>query len=265
MSFRIGAYAARTLPQGTFMTLFIACTGAGKSVALRDLLGINADQYDVLICCCNSPSAALDFKKMTIPALVYDHWPEDTLWKLCESNEQRRLAGRVQLRFLLVMDDLIHDTTCMKSKLLAKLATAGRHYGLQVVLLAQFIKAIPPIVRENVKKCFISKIQGSSTTKEVVDTYRDCLDKRVFDKMLRAATCDYGFLVVDTTAQSNRPEDRFFQYRARVDCPFTLVGSPVLYQLQALLDLVAACVETVARVDAASSQSHQVADLIIRR
>jgi hypothetical protein len=263
MTTRIGSYHPGNLPVGSFMSLFIACTGAGKSVALRHILGYNHDKYDVAIMCCNSPAALLDFQKMTLPALVYDHWPEDVLWRLMNVNERRKLDGKKQLRFLLVMDDLIHDKKCMKSKLLAKLATAGRHFGCQVILLAQFLKAMPPIVRENVKKCFISKIQGSSTTREIIDTYRDSLSKRRCEDLIRLATKDYGFLVVDTTSQTNRVEDRFFRFKANINYPCKLIGSPKMYQLQALLDIIARCFQALAKVDAPLLQSN-TNDIILR-
>lgn len=68
-------------------------------------------------------------------------------------------TGRAEEGLVMIFDDITSDKHfCRKTGLLTKLFTQGRHYGVTVVVCCQYMKQLPPVIRDNVDFYFVLSI-----------------------------------------------------------------------------------------------------------
>lgn len=64
---------------------------------------------------------------------------------------------------VMIFDDITSDKWfCRKSGVLTKLFTQGRHYGVTVVVCCQYLKQLPPVIRDNVDFFFVLSVPKKS-------------------------------------------------------------------------------------------------------
>lgn len=206
--------------QTNFVVLFGA-PASGKSFLIRDLVyhfRSTANLIVVLTC-----SKFNSFFQSFIPAqYVHDGFNIEVVEKLLVvAKELKKLESGN--RILLVLDDLQNSLWTHPTMLM--LINVHRHYNIDVIISAQYVKALTPNIRSNATLCFIFKQTDKNAIEGIYDSFNYGMDKTEFIAMLSQVVREpYRVLVVnklnkDQPFSSFRASERKFMYKAHVNEP----------------------------------------------
>lgn len=185
--------------------LLCARRGSGKSELIKYMIKEFGHLFECVIVISTTDFSG--FYKQIIPekniSNVYqDKIVESLLNKLEKTNKGKNQKDENFKRVLLVLDDVISDTRLASSKSLEKVYTKGRHYGITLILASQYIKKIPPVMRENVDLVFIGKHTENSRG-IFTEEFNDYLTNKEFENLLKKnAGVDYNFVIINATARN---------------------------------------------------------------
>ena len=141
---------------------------------------------------------------------IRDEWDESYINALMKSMEKvndglTKKDPRMK-HILLILDDICSSFDTHSSKAFKLLFTKGRHYGISVIVIQQYVNQIPPTVRNNCDYVMVS--QGNSESLELLsNTYRfGNMSKEDFKKLYLDSTNNYGFLIINTNCASSNDE-----------------------------------------------------------
>lgn len=165
---------------------------------------------------------------------IYNEWDKAAIEKLIK--RQRALAkraprGRRPPNVFLVLDDCMYDKKIMRDKIMRQLFMNGRHWGIFVLVTAQYVSdSGPPEIRSNCDYIFVMKENIQQNRERLWKMYFGIFPTlQSFSEALTACTDNYQCLVLDNTnAKSNRIEDCVFWYKAKQRDDFRM-GSPLLW------------------------------------
>lgn len=147
---------------------------------------------------------------------IYDEWDEDIVWELIEYQKQQKALEHAKKikrapRCFILFDDIIGFVD-MKTKVIASLASAGRHFGITTFFLTQkMTDAIPPVVRQNAEYVFILKNSNLNELQEIHREWTNDLfpDLNSFRAFMNQNVVDYNVLVINKRSPGNNPLDNY--------------------------------------------------------
>lgn len=182
--------------------LISAMRGSGKSVLTKHLLDTYRDQFNGILVI--SPSDFNNFYKKDgyNVMLEYDENVINKIMdKMMKTNEGKDKSHKDFKHFLIVLDDCIADINFNKSPALKKLIIRGRHFGISILITTQYIRSVPPIIRNNTQYYFLGRQNRQSL--EIVENELNIFkDKKEFMKMLRHVGENYTFLIINTDSKN---------------------------------------------------------------
>lgn len=91
-----------------------------------------------------------------------------------EDNDKKKQSNNSSSNILIVLDDVVNETTVRNSRALNYLAIAGRHLKATVIILSQTIAgsgSVPPIIRTNADAIMMCTLPKASRERDLICEY----------------------------------------------------------------------------------------------
>ena len=182
----------------------VAKRGSGKSVLAKYLIEQSKARFEKIFLFCPTEKVNNHYSKggFVPEQNIHDEWNEqfvlDLIEKLSKVNANKKKSELKNV--LLILDDIFSDTNFATSKALKLVMTRGRHIGISVFCLQQYLNCIPPIMRNNMDWCLFGMVNQQSKDIMAEQYLAGSLDKKAFFDLYGRATKDYGFLVINNNA-----------------------------------------------------------------
>ncbi len=133
-----------------------------------------------------------------------------------------------ELHLTVILDDVGSLSWFMRSQELKELSSAGRWWECDVVMCLQYLKMIPPEVRENIDYIFLLSTGNTSTMKILVDEYVSCATVKLLSEIITAVTENFGVLAISNCKNNRTIQDTLFHTRVPTEYleNKTLLGGP---------------------------------------
>ena len=183
---------------------FSSKRNTGKTVMVNALVKalVNQGKVDSVIIFSNTVKYNKDYPDF--PDAIKMEYDEEKLKRLIE--HQKRTPRERRKQVLVVLDDLLGDTS-VKADLLMSVFATSRHYFITPILICQIAnRLLSPTAKANSDYLFISRLNRQQMT-SIWETSVTNIDKTDFIRMVEGINKNYNFLVIDNTSQSNEPEE----------------------------------------------------------
>lgn len=215
--------ASAFMPDGAGVALIIGKRATGKSVLVKDLLSRHRGiPFGTVV----SPTESVDrnYGGLRVPAAlqVREYYDRDVVVSVLDRQEtayRRRNASDASdadPRAFLVLDNCMFDPSWPNDPAVRQLFSNVKSYRTLVVLTLPYPYGLPAAMRDAVDYVFILRESHGGNRRRLYDFY-GAYAFGTFEGFCLAMDrycTDFGCLVFDFTARSNRPEDIVFWYRA---------------------------------------------------
>ena len=128
-----------------------------------------------------------------------EEWINKLLDRMKSTNKDKDKKGPDFKNVLLILDDVFSGLKGHTLKSLHKIATSGRHYGLTLTYVIQWLTNVDPTSRGNSDLIFYGKCNKNSN--EILEEeFNLGLSKQEFMDMCERCTNNHSFLVINNTA-----------------------------------------------------------------
>jgi hypothetical protein len=220
--FRVDEMALHTI------TLSCGPRKSGKTTLTFDVTKELGQRVDYCFVMCPSPSAIEEFQQIVPRSFIYTQVDTDVISRIMTT--QRKLIAKGRRRnILLILDDCLSTEGFGKSEAMTDLFQNGRHQQVTVIVIAQYIKTLPPLLRENVEYLFIFKTANTGVLEEYHKSYFNSAlpAKKEFFKVARSIMAENHRAV----AWSKYEDDKVFFYLADPSKPLVQVGCRAAWKL----------------------------------
>ncbi len=195
----------------------------GKSTLINNLVQKMTPMRTVIM---SETEISSGFYSKHIPlAHIYEEYDPGKIQDII--NEQTKKANEIKITYpdkkftdfpeysiLIIMDDLVYDNKMMKDPGMKQLFFNGRHLNITLIIAFQYIIAIPPLFRTNIDFLF-SGYDNEEYENKLYTIFFGFFEKFAeFRMVFKAATVNYGYLVLDKTTLNDSPTNNVFWYRA---------------------------------------------------
>jgi hypothetical protein len=210
--------------------VFLGKRNTGKSFCVKDMLYYKKDVPAVRVIS-GTEKANKHYGNFVPPAFIDYEFSDDILLNfvqrqknLKERSTTEYKISKMDKRAILILDDLMFDaSTWVKNKQVREIAMNGRHWDISFIITLQYCLGIPPSMRTNVDYVFIFREPRQSERRKIYEYWAGIIPTyKMFEEILDACTENYGCLVIDNAARSNKLEDNIYYYRASDHEPFKM-------------------------------------------
>ena len=176
---------------------------SGKSCLLKYVLSSKKSKFQKIYVISGTEEINGFYSTFIPKDCIFEKFSEDWILKLITKLRDYKKQNNKLYNTLLVLDDLGGNKDFYNSNALQTIFTQGRHYGVSVCILIQYISQVQPILRCNAN--FVIVGQSNQKSAEVlVDEFRfSNIDRAKFLKMYNNACNNFGFLVVNRDSNSD--------------------------------------------------------------
>ena len=180
------------------LPFFCSCVGAknsGKSELVRFITYTYAPSFSYVTVI--SPTALNGFYDGFIPKQhIHDKYSDELIEGIVAKQAALKKAGK-PCQMLLILDDILASPDirfeARKASVLNLLFAANRHYGISILIVAQKLKGLPTLCRQNVDFVCLTRCMRSAWP-DIHEEYGNC-EKKEFYKMFEDCTSDYKVLM----------------------------------------------------------------------
>ena len=203
----------------TSVAVFVARRGMGKSTACEDLL-YNL-RYKVPLVTVFSPTEATDpfFSKFIPDAFIYNELNMEALEQI-RKRQRTVLAspppGVTDPTCLIILDDCMYKKSLFNHELIRYIIMNGRHDGLGLWIISQYVSDLPPYIRANADFVFAFKDNVRTNRENMWKMFFGVVPSfPVFDPIHKFYTDNYGILVLNNRERSQDEKKMLFWYTAK--------------------------------------------------
>lgn len=211
----------------------------GKSTLVRDIIyNLHKKGYPRIVVFSGTEEANAGYKHIVPPDFVHSGIDLEAFRALYETQKKIVSSWReamdkcpdqakdVDVRLIIVLDDLMFRRHLTKSEIFGEIACNGRHYKICLIITVQYVMSLDIMVRSNLDYVITLR---ESIPKNMVKLH-DCFfgifhKKDDFYRVLSACTENYECLVLDKTKPSNDIQAVVFWYRGQVNLPQFVFGT----------------------------------------
>lgn len=209
--------------------LIIGRRGSGKSTMVKDFLYHHrkSNPYGVVF---SATEDANEAYSSIFPSLyVHNEYKEDVLKKVIFQQKKLRRQG-VKTGCYVILDDVLYDKKVMNSKTIRQALYNGRHWGLQLFVVAQYVVDVPSSLRSQFD-CVVVMMEPSANTRKRINEYwLSSLTPKQTNQLLDATTQNYEGLVIVNYRPSTNLSETCFWYKANANLPQFKVGSTAFWE-----------------------------------
>ena len=150
-----------------------------------------------------------------------------------QCNHEMEVYKKVSIdpRTFVILDDCLYDNTWARDKLMRALFMNGRHWKVMLIITMQYPLGIPPNLRTNIDYVFILRENYLANRKKIWENFASMFPTlESFCSVMDQTTENYGALVLNNNAKSNKITDQIFWYKAE-DRPDYKLGSKEFWEL----------------------------------
>lgn len=144
------------------------------------------------------------------PKFIYDKFDSsfiDALLKSMEkANEGKTKKDKDFKRVLLIMDDVFSSFNAHTEHSFEKIFTIGRHLGITILALTQYLMMLPPRCRVNCDWLLVGQMNQASLDILASEFRYGDIGINDFKKMFLRNTSDYGFLLISANSAKNNSD-----------------------------------------------------------
>jgi deoxyadenosine/deoxycytidine kinase len=145
------------------------------------------------------------YKKFIDSKCIYNKisvkWFETLINKMIELSMNNEKLPNI----LIIFDDFGGDKF-LESQMLENIFTKGRHINISVVVILQYLKSVPPIIRCNTSFIICGQVNYASVKIIAEDFLNGCISRKEFYKMYTENTSNHNFLIINNNSVKN-PND----------------------------------------------------------
>lgn len=191
------------IPEDYFLILE-ARRRVGKSFWARWFLSFRQDSYEIVVVMTKTKMNGY-WQKIVGPRFVHQGWHPNLVTGLIERNRERVEEygkGDPENKVLIILDDIISEKI-HDDKVMAQLATEGRHYDIAVMIMTQKPKAIGTDLRDNTDIAVIFNQRSLRARESCYEDFMCSLPKDEALPMLDAYTKEHKCVVVQNFQLNN--------------------------------------------------------------
>lgn len=230
---QVQQFAYERIPVGASI-MIIGKRHSGKSAMQYAIMEAMSDKFKLAFGLSPTIAAKQRFRQCMPNWCVFD-LSIDNLQKICTYMKRRYdrqvVQKRVPDQWLLVLDDTAFDEKFMKSTVLKEVFANGRNFGCTIMVIVQYIKAAPPIMRTNSDYVICFWEDGEKERKMLHEQYFSCIPKFEFERVFKVCTENYAAMICDKRVNSRRWQDKISWKRAHLDLPEFKIGSPAMFEI----------------------------------
>ena len=181
-----------TLP---FLSMIVGAKASGKSELVRFIAYQYAKSFSYVVVI--SPTALNQFYQGFVPAQhIHSVYSDELVQGVIAKQETLKNAGK-PTQMLLILDDILASPDVQfekrRASILNTLFSANRHWNISLLIVAQKLRGLPTLCRENADFVCITRCMRSAwpTLYEEFGT----TSKEEFFHMLETSTSDYKILM----------------------------------------------------------------------
>lgn len=231
MTFNINKFDITSIPDDS-VVVFLGARRTGKSFCLKNLLYYHKDIPIATIM--SGTELANRFFGNFVPS-VFIH--EDFSVPLIDNvvNRQKKIKKKIERsiqktgksdidpRAVLILDDLMFDTSWIKNRNIREMFMNGRHWHVLFMITLQFPLGIPPVLRSNIDYVFIHRENNINNRRRLYDNYASMFPTfEMFCTIMDQCTENYECLVIKKNTDSNKLQDQVFWYKAEDNGSFKM-------------------------------------------
>ena len=181
----------------------VAPSGGGKTTQLYTILRDNLrGKFNNVYLICPTHKGQKIYEAIT-PALKKERISDEaTNAKFEEFYDEIRENGERGENSLLILDDIVGTELMKMHSSLAREITRMRHHKCSVIILSQYYKNIPPVIRMNCSHYILFYHPAASEIKK----YADEFGQNFMRKYNEIASEKYAYIFVDTNKNEVDPE-----------------------------------------------------------
>lgn len=210
-----------TAVQDGKICVIIGKRGTGKTVLAKDILYYKR-RIPAGICCSGTEEGNHWYSTFIPDTFVYGDFDRAAVQRLVDRQRSLRKKGH-KTNVFLILDDCLYNKKVLQEKVIRELFFNGRHWGIFLIITAQWMLSLAPDLRCNIDYVFILR--------EPIRANRERLYKSLcgifptfdaFNKAMDVVTADYGCLVIDNASKSNDISNVAFWYKANPERNFRM-------------------------------------------
>ena len=179
---------------------------SGKSELLRHLVEMTADNFYSIFLICPTEKVNGFYDGLINPSNIFDQYDEQWIEQLMDKmgKENANKSSNNSSHVLLILDDICADINLSKSKTIRQLFCRGRHLRISIIITAQYLFQIPPVLRCNSDFVAVGQMNAQSLDLLVGEFQYGNITKKEFKSMYLKSTNNYQFLLINcNTAKNN--------------------------------------------------------------
>lgn len=142
----------------------------GKSFYARYLLDILKDYFPWGWCMTNTPQNGW-WQQMIPEKRIYKGWRPDLIKKIMELQRKRIRQTDINPFVFVILDDIVSDQALRYDPTLRELYYEGRHFGIFILICAQYVYGLPPGNRANTDFCITFNQHQHRQIKQLHEDY----------------------------------------------------------------------------------------------
>jgi len=138
---------------------------------------------------------------------VFNDFEEDDVKKIMDKMEKtvEKNGMKNTPSVLFIFDDILGKPKFLKSSTMSKLITTNRHFNISVIIMSQYFKKLPPVIRTNCSYYMIFPSSMVEIEKVSDELCPPNMSKRKFIEIIQFATDDkYNFISINTKCGSKK-------------------------------------------------------------
>ncbi len=206
------------------LRLFSAKRGAGKSTWASYTSQISQHaRVGRFIVLAGSEKVKAYWGKIVNPMFVRD--PSLELLRQIKKEQNDLIAKYIkkgkpfppELHLSIILDDVAGDPSFIKSKELIDFCANGRHWECDITICLQYLKMVPPQIRQNIDYIFVLSTANQNMIKMLVEEFVSCCSIGVLTEIMRVVTKDFGALVINNCNNGAEVLDTCFHARVPIE------------------------------------------------
>ena len=208
-----------TLPRDATIMVY-GKRGSGKSIFVKDMMYHLQDIPRGIVISASEKHRPFYSDFIPDTFIFYEYDPEILAKIALRQQEQVKADGgpTPKNNTFIVMDDVLSDVqTWKRDKTLRSFFLEGRHMSIFYCIVMQYSLALPPDLRSNFDYIFIFRDNSLDNRDKLYKNFGGPIgDRKMFDAMMDQGTSDNHCIVINNKSLSNKIEDCFFVYKAKL-------------------------------------------------
>lgn len=175
--------------------LITGMRGSGKSVLCKYLVSLCKQEFDEIFVISTTEAQNGFYSSFINEKNIFTEFSSEWLSTFYKKLEEA--SSKKKLNVLLILDDCGSDPDFRKDRTIIKAFTRGRHIGLSIIILQQYLYQISPVCRGNCDFLLMGQSNNASIDILAKEYLMGDINKKDFVKLYRNSSCNHYFLVIN--------------------------------------------------------------------